>query len=331
MTAETRTYLKSLRDSKRWNIDLGPLLANGSDVAGIVLHDEFSPLDKARHKLEKMDDFEIYQTNPTKRFRAIVVDFHRDRVSKRVLLLETGMGSMNASLAIYELAAGLLDRPLSARRVLKVGTCSGLYAGERAGTVLVPRYALADEGATKWNSLPKNEELGEWLKKRFDEATKSEATSANPELTKKWCDHLRKRWPDCLGDERGPEWWSSFRNRHDYQPDSELDAAIWSIDNFHGVRSIAPNIYDRMDKWVTDSHPNRVPVAFENECSSHYSACLRADLKIAAALVVSWSCNHVKSFVLEGMDTREASVKTSVHDAETDIIVEAVNFLLLDE
>lgn len=85
MTAETRTYLKSLRDSKRWNIDLGPLLANGPDVAGIVLHDEFSPLDKARHKLDEMGEFEIYESDPTKRFRGIVIDFHRDRASKRVL------------------------------------------------------------------------------------------------------------------------------------------------------------------------------------------------------------------------------------------------------
>lgn len=64
---------------------------------------------------------------------------------------------MNASLVMYELEASLRGKPDRSRRVLKIGTCSGLYADECAGTVLVPGCALNDEGATKWN-----EEITDW-------------------------------------------------------------------------------------------------------------------------------------------------------------------------
>ena len=84
MDDDTKAYLRSLRESKRWNIDLSPLLANGLDVAGIVLHDEFSALREARHKLEEMDNIEIYETDSTKRFRGMIVDLRLNRLVESV-------------------------------------------------------------------------------------------------------------------------------------------------------------------------------------------------------------------------------------------------------
>jgi hypothetical protein len=103
-------------------------------------------------------------------------------------------------------------------------------------------------------------------------------------------------------------------------------AAIWSIDNFHGVRLLVEKIYPfiegQLNKW-----PDTVPVGLENECSSHFSASRRLNLPIAAALVVSWSCDHVLRLIKTGQDSRE-SLKDQVHKTETGPIVHAVKYLL---
>lgn len=315
---ETRHYIASLRRSRRWNIDLRPLLEDGVDLAGIVLHDDIAPLRRARAKLEEVSGIDVCETD-SKRFKGVVVDARRNRTWKRVLLQETGMGSMNASLAVYELAAALCAGPSSARRVIKVGTCSGLHPELSAGTVVAPLYALADEGATKWNSIQDGAELSDWLKGRFEAACDEKAvTCARDWLTRQWREHLQKRSYSFIGGPtEGPDWWLSFSERHEYSKDNPRpEAAIWSVDNFHGARQFATEIYGSIRDWVLQLKPKYVPFVFENECSSHYSACNATDLDIATALIVSWSSANVTHFVHEHEDERERALKLKVHDNE---------------
>jgi hypothetical protein len=42
-----------------------------------------------------------------------------------------------------------------------------------------------------------------------------------------------------------------------------------------------------------EGYPDAVVVGIENECSSHFSACRHLNLRIASALVVRWSRDHV--------------------------------------
>ena len=51
---------------------------------------------------------------------------------------------------------------------------------------------------------------------------------------------------------------------------------------------------------------------------------------MAAALVVSWSCDHVLHLVAKGEDIRR-ELKDLVHDTETGLIVHAVNYLLYED
>jgi uridine phosphorylase len=246
-----------------------------------------------------------------------VVNFRGDRDWKRVLLVKTGMGSMNASLAVYELAAGLRGKPAPARRIIKIGTCSGLYPDELAGTVLVPCCALDDEGATKWNQKIADEAI--WRRALIERLTKV-PIEADKTLTKEWHDYLGA---GCTHS----GWWSLFVGDHSYPEGKSPRAAIWSIDNFHGFRLLAESLYPLMHEHAHEC-PDTVPVGVENECSSHFSACKRLELPIAAALVVSWSCNHVLHLATKGEDIRTGSVKDLVHDVETQLIVKAVHYLL---
>jgi uridine phosphorylase len=236
-----------------------------------------------------------------------------------VLLLETGMGSMNASLVMWELEASLRGKtdPRS-RRVLKIGTCSGLYPDEPAGSVLIPDCALNDEGASKWNE--KIIDWDEWHKGLLGRL-KEKPCEPYSTLTADWRNYLETR---CAY----PDWASLFLAKHRRPGDKGGRAAIWSIDNFHGVRllvdKIYPLVHGHLDLW-----PDTVPVGLENECSSHFSASQRLELPIAAALVVSWSCDHVLHLVTKGEDIRR-ELKDKVHDTEKSLIVHAVNYLLYE-
>ena len=138
-------------------------------------------------KLRDQPGIEITETVP-KRFKGLIIDFNRKGKGdwKRVLVLETGMGSMSASTVIYELAAGL-DKSDS-RRIIKVGTCSGLYPEVEAGTVIVPTCALNDEGASKWNQEISEADFLEQLR----EAPK---TRPNGDLTDRYREYIEYHEP----------------------------------------------------------------------------------------------------------------------------------------
>jgi uridine phosphorylase len=308
------SYLKSIKARNYPLEGLGrPVLPT---LCGVVLHDEAKPFIEAESAFRKAG-LKVAGADFTKRFRGWTVDLPGDHEWKRVLLLETGMGSMNASLVMYELEASLRGKPEGdpSRRVLKIGTCSGLYPEEKAGTVLIPDGALDDEGATKWNV-----DIPDWDIWQSDLLGRLKGTPCKPygRLTTDWREHLKTQ--------RAHLDWAALPLDDPEHPGEKLRAAIWSVDNFHGVRSrvkkIYPLIQGHVNHWV-----KWVPVGLENECSSHFSASCRMKLPIAAALVVSWSCEDVLHLLEEGQDMR-GDLKDRVHNTENRLIVDAVNYLL---
>jgi uridine phosphorylase len=299
-------------------------------LCGVVLHDEANALLRAEEGLRKQG-LKVIAADSTKRFRGWTVDLRRDHECKRVLLLETGMGSMNASLVMYELEASLRGKPDKSRRILKIGTCSGLYEEELADKVLVPACALNDEGATQWNQDTTNWDGRRWEDWENDLVKRLEKTPCEPDgrpSTRPEVPTLTDDWRNYLREQCGHQDWGTLFVASRPQPAGRTRrAAIWSIDNFHAVRllvkhRIYPLIQRRVDQW-----PDAVPVGLENECSSHFSASCRLKLPMAAALVVSWSCIQVSELATTGTDTR-GELKDRVHKTETCLIVHAVNYLL---
>ena len=130
-----------------------------------------------------------------------------------------------------------------------------------------------------------------------------------------------RRWID------GPNtryWWLHFvANRYGNR---KAEAAIWTIDTFH-ARRWDPERFEPISH-TSEIKPGKVLVGIENECSSHFSACHPLGLSNAAAVVVSWS-QHVLNLARDDRPRRERPEKKRVHAIETQLIIEAVDYLLL--
>jgi hypothetical protein len=240
-----------------------------------VLHDEAGPLRLAIDNLQDSNKlaFRVSETDPAKRLKGWIVDSVAD--GKRVVLLETDMGSMNASIAIHELAGALHDRPKPARRIIKIGTCGGLHSGQPTGAIIVPNSALEDEGASKWNTPTPY---------RLKAYTLRDLALADPDLTRQWSEHLgsdnvRRTLVDVArSDHRAVhplDWWPGFSSEH-----KVTESAIWAIDTFHG-RRMHPESFDEIDR-----HYKKGSVALVGSTTSATRTSQRAATSACGSLLV---------------------------------------------
>jgi uridine phosphorylase len=313
-----RSVLEYVRNEGGKNIDLTPF-KDQEGLAGVILHDDPQPINLALTELAEERELQIFQTYQARRFKGWIVN----RAGQHVVLFETGMGSMTSSVVIHEIAAGLLGVKSSrAPRILKIGTCGGLHKGQNAGTVFVPRWALDDEGSTKWNKPCEYP----WNVASFHE---SAWIPSDPCLTAQW-----SRWLQSL---RPPlRWWPTMTRR----PYKSAETTVWTIDTFyprrwHCERFLAVSA----NAFVRSGERQHFVAGIDNECSSHFSACLELNasrptlglsLKIAAALVVSWTPRHVLNLVSQGNPDRRLVERRRPHEVERRLITEAVRFLLHD-
>jgi uridine phosphorylase len=307
MIEPVRKVLDYVRSSYGKNIDLRPFLQ--PFLSGVVLHDDREALDRAQGKLKERRDVWVYETDAAKRFKGWVVNIKCDVDWKRVVLQETGMGSMNASIVVHELAAGLMDKVEedAARHIIKIGTCGGLYLDQRAGSILVPDYALDDEGATRWNKDTRSVEEVEGV------LFHSEPIKPYGNLTSLWRERLENLRDPLIS--------------IDGVKDTRRPAAVWTIDTFYPRRWISDKIFELIDNHKNNNSDSFIIRGIENECSSHFSACQHLHLPIAAAVVVSWTRGHVAKLRNDGNPERSEEEKKLVHAIETRLIVEAVDYL----
>jgi uridine phosphorylase len=291
------------------NVDLAALKPL-ERLAGVVLHDDVTPLQNVLPELAKryIIPGEGKPTDPSKRFRSWKVQ----RGDQHVLLLETSMGSANSSVVIHELSAGLGDLKT---RILKIGTCGGVLDQQPTGTVFVPRWALEDEGATKWN---KTVEPMLWP---HSTVFHQPIYSADCELTSSWWEYLiSPRIAEGLNhaSDGGLEWTRDFLGE-------SLQSAIWTIDAFHAYMWHP----ERFGPVVSDPYVRSGVVLFgmDMECSSLYSACEGVALPIAAALVVTWNREHKLNLARTGDPNRQPREKDRAHAVEEQLVKAAVNYL----
>ena len=125
-------------------------------LVGVVVHDEVGGFCRALNK----HGFSAKPIRIGTRFKARVVSKGR----RCILLVGTGMGCTGSSIVIYELALQQQEVP-----ILKVGTCVSTWESNEVGTILVPRWAVADDGVVEWDgrACTKGHDLQQEIKEVF--------------------------------------------------------------------------------------------------------------------------------------------------------------------
>jgi uridine phosphorylase len=309
-TAATINVRRYIREVKRY-VDVGKL-DDRLDIAGAVVHDSVGAVDKALVGCE----FLSFVAPVSECFPVRVVI--QDR--RCVLLIETGMGSTGSSIVSYELALQL--KPENCR-IVKVGTCVSTRRGIPVGTVLVPGWAVADEGVTHWDARLR---VGNSPSPQ-DAFQNTVAVRASANLTGRWRTWLTNRL-------RPP---ASIRDPH--------ETAIWTADTFYPLH-LLPGFFSQLaDGYRLDFDPEAAtlptPVAgvvrsdegtlvigWDMECSALFSATEEFQLEACAAIVVSYTADQLCAIGKGGETGRSDDEKKSAHAVEEELIREAIRFLL---
>lgn len=295
-------------------------------LAGVVVHDEVEVFDEAVNEEVKNEyKWKIEPIRVGKRFQARVVSQGR----RYILLIGTGMGCTGSSIVVYELG---LQHPKV--RILKVGTCVSTWQSDKVGTILVPRWAIADEGVTELDGRVLGRSHGQ--QREIEEVFKNKnVVSADQTFREEWNCHLHKHI-DKLNKLNGTL--------------ADDDTVVWSADAFyplllrsdfveyfaegHAIR--LRNVNRGWTKVRKIRQKVRVKnregwerlAAWDMECAALFSAGQVLGLEVAAGLVVSWSSEHWRNIAKCSTDTRdEIDDKELAHKIEHVLVLEAILYL----
>jgi uridine phosphorylase len=221
------------------------------------------------------------------RFVGRRVEFrHHGGATRPVLYLSTGMGAPSSAIVAHELAAH------GVKRIIKVGTSSGLDDRVADGDIVVPLWAIEDEGTSKWNSLQYS--LSVSTRAYFG---KLRVWSAGP--------RLRGALVVELGNTGGvvvTPFPPAGRSGAAILAFADDDAAIWPADAYPAF-IICPDLYDQLRYQTTrhqipDGRGQRTAVyilGVEMECAALFSAAEMTGIKAAALIVTSRTREEMKA------------------------------------
>ena len=295
-----------------------------TELAGVIVHDDGNELADALCSYP----YPAALVDVGNRFTAWSI--RRD--DRHILLVGTGMGSANGAVLIYELAAALRSEQLVDRiPVLKIGTCPSTWRKLPVGSVLVPRWAIADEGVTQWNfedvSSPK-----EWF------GGKS-VPSADEELTGSWFERVSRLHGITVNyDARKPERigvWSTDAlfpviERPDFfdalpdDPEIVLSAQAAEHDQATALRTVQ----SLTEETCRGREEDRcILAAWDMESSCLFSSAQSLGVRIAAGLVVTYTKEYFTNIGKQGDPDRPSKEGDEAHEIEDELIVAAADFL----
>lgn len=285
-------------------------------LVGVVVHDEAKAIGKSLARYRRQGK----RIGTRARFGARVVQ----KGGRCVLLVRTGMGCTGSSIVVYELA--LLEHAVP---VLKVGTCVSMWGkrrGHGVGTVLMPQWAVADEGVTDWDGRVLYPGSGQpaGLASVF---TNRRVVGADRALRKSWKNHLRGKLKRFA--KRGAIF-------------ARDESAVWSADAFYPLL-LRPDLIADLAKGHRVVLAGQEPctkvasigrgrqgqrlLAWDMECSALFSAGIATGLKVAAALAVSWTTAHWTNIGNCGDPSRGSEQKRLAHAVEHTLVNQAIRFL----
>ncbi|MBN2149818.1 MAG: hypothetical protein JW839_00100 [Candidatus Lokiarchaeota archaeon] len=244
-----------------------------------VIHDNFDSIRSyISSKHPKGDPMRASLTNTLLDFNGRYVSFHYGDVA----LVSTCMGSAQTN--------GLIER-LSRKRtrwVIKIGTCSALDDRIQEGDIIIPRFALVDEGATYWRGVKKNNDLGVFNEPAAvrDYIEGKDVVECHQGLRRDLIEgmkHSAKRFNSEIGKDEVKIW-----------DDSDIcNPCVWSVDAYDCFDS-SPELYSKVNGQAystklfggTTRHDVCI-FGVEMECSALFSSSSSLQIPSAAIIIAS--------------------------------------------
>jgi len=298
-----------------------PQLQGRRRLAGVVVHDDVGAFDIKNIRVTRR------AVDIGTRFRAYL----GSRDDHCVLLVGSGMGCTGSSIIAHELALQAKGVP-----ILKIGTCVSMHPSYEVGTILIPQWAVADEGVTEWDGrIRQTTRVGApHIREVFTNRT---AVAAHRSLRRKWSSHIEGC--DCL------------RRR---VANTNCQIAVWSSDAFYPLL-LRPDFVEylaqgqghmiqlrgdgcrrkvaKVLRGAPARNCKRRPrlAAWDMECAALFSAGDAGRLEVAAGLVVSWSSKHWSDIGRRGSLSRTPPEQRIAHKTEAHLIRMAIDCLLTSD